>query len=89
MPNNAGITALERLLRPLSRQMTAELARALANIEADEEMQARYEQLAGRRTEGSLTPDETAELESLVRANTLPGVLKAEAHLFLRQSPAA
>lgn len=89
MPNDAGPTALERLLRPLSRQMTAELARALAGIEADQETQARYEQLVARRTEGSLTPDETAELESLVRANTLLGVLKAEAHLFLRQSPAA
>lgn len=89
MPNDAGTTALERLLRPLSRQMTVELARALAGIEADQETQARYEQLAERRTGGSLTPDETAELESLVRANTLLGVLKAEAHLFLHQSPAA
>jgi hypothetical protein len=30
-----------------------------------------------------LTPDELAELESIVRANTLLGVLKTEAHTFL------
>ena len=40
-------------------------------------------ELAGRRTEGQLTPDEQAELESIVRANTLLGVLKAEASAFL------
>ena len=77
------MTALERLLRPLSRALTAELARALVDIQADPETQARYDDLAGRRTEGQLTPAEQADLESIVRANTLLGVLKAEARVFL------
>ncbi len=83
MANGSAPTALERLLRPLSRNLTVELARALVNVEADAEMQARYDDLAERGTEGQLTQAERAELESIVRANTLLGVLKAEARAFL------
>ncbi len=80
---NGPATALERLLRPLSQNLTLELARALVGIQADAETQARYDELAAKCTEGQLTPVEQAELESMVRANTLLGVLKAEAHAFL------
>jgi len=80
---NGPATALERLLRPLSQNLTLELARALVNVQADVETQVRYDELATKRTEGQLTPDEQAELESIVRANTLLGVLKAEANAFL------
>ncbi|MCB1125195.1 MAG: hypothetical protein KDM81_01775 [Verrucomicrobiae bacterium] len=83
---NGHTTALERLLRPLSKTFTLELARALVGIQADAETQDRYDQLAAKRTEGQLTPDEQTELESIVRANTLLGVLKAEAHAFLAQA---
>jgi hypothetical protein len=80
---NGSTTALERLLRPLSQTLTLELARALVGVQADAETQSRYDQLAARHTEGQLTPDEQVELESMVRANTLLGVLKAEAHACL------
>jgi hypothetical protein len=76
-------TALERLLRPLSQNLNLELARALVGVQADAETQTRYDELAGKRTEGNLTPLEQAELESMVRANTLLGVLKTEAHVVL------
>jgi hypothetical protein len=80
---NGPATALERLLRPLSQNLTLELARALVSLQADAETQARYDELAGKRTEGQLTPAEQTELESIVRANTLLGVLKTEAQAFL------
>lgn len=80
---NGPATALERLLRPLSQNLTLELARALVGVQADVETQTRYEELATKRTEGQLTPAEQAELESIVRANSLLGVLKAEARVFL------
>ena len=76
-------TALEKLFRPLSRNLTAELARALVNLQADEETQTRYDTLAEQRTLGSLTPPEHDELEAIVRANTLLGLLKAEARLVV------
>ncbi len=80
------ITALERLMRPLSRALTLELARALIAIQADAETQTRYDDLADRHTEGRLTHDEQAELEAIVKANTLLGILKVEAHAFLVHS---
>ena len=83
MATGTEMSALERLLRPLARGLTAELARALVNMRADEETQARYDELASKRTEGQLTPPEQVELEAIVRANTLLGVLKAEARTLL------
>ena len=87
--NDNAATALERLLRPLSRTLTAELAHALVEVQADRETQSRYDELADKRTQGPITPEEQAELEAIVRANTLLGVLKVEARLFLRQAAAA
>ena len=86
MANGSDTTALERLRRPLSRHFTVELARALVNVQADAETQTRYDELAGKRTKGQLTADEQAELESMVRANSLLGVIKAEVVAFLAQS---
>jgi len=82
--NNPETTGLERLLRPLSREMSLELARALVDIKADDDTQSRYDDLAERRTENGLTSAEQSELDSIVRANTLLGILKAEAHSLLR-----
>jgi hypothetical protein len=66
--------------------MSAELARALINLRADEQTQARYDQLADKSTHGRLTPDERNELEAMVRANTVLGILKAEAQLAMAAS---
>ena len=83
MKINGETAALERLLRPLPRGLTAELAHALIDLRADAETQARYDELAEKRTEGKLTATEQEELESIVRANTLLGLLKAEAQSLL------
>ncbi len=83
MDSTAEATALEKLLRPLPRRLTADLAHALADLRADAETQGRYDELAGKRTEGTLTPAELDELESIVRANTLLGLLKVEAQAVL------
>ena len=81
---NGDSTGLEKLLRPLSRALTVDLAGAIVRLTADPEIQARYDALADKRTEGSLTPPEQEELEFLFRANTLLGLLKAEAQSVLR-----
>lgn len=81
--------SLEQLLRPLRRGLNAELAALLLRIQAEDEVQARYEDLAERNTEGLLTPAEQSELASMVRANSLLSVLKAEARAFLQHPNAA
>lgn len=86
---NGQMTAFARLVRPLSQSLTIELARALVAMQADAETQSRYEELAEMRTEGRLAPAELAELEAIVDANTLLGLLKTEAHAVLaRVKPA-
>ena len=82
-------SAFEQLLRPLRRGLNAELAALLLRIQADDEVQARYEDLAERNTEGQLSPAEQNELASIVRANSLLTVLKAEARAFLQHPNAA
>ena len=83
MKTGGETTALEKLLRPLPLQFTTDLARALVNLRADSEVQSRYDKLSEKRTEGSLSPAEIEELEAMVRANTLLGLLQAEARLVL------
>lgn len=82
-------SALARLLQPLSRKLSVELATALVRLQADEATQSRYDELAARSNDGLLTPAEQAELDSLVEANTLLGILKAEAELSLLERKAA
>lgn len=82
-------SSFERLLRPLRRELNAELAAALLRMQADEELQSRYDELAERNNEGRLTPEEHKELSSIVRANQLLSVLKAEARAFLQRPHAA
>lgn len=89
MPQNTDFATLQRLLRPLRREFTVQLADALVRLKADPEVQTRYDQLADKNTLSTLTPRERAELESLVRANSLLAVLKAEARAFLKEPKAA
>jgi len=81
--------SLERLLRPLRRELSIELANALLRLQADGKMQARYEELADKNTENALSTEERAELESLVHVNSILTVLKAEARAFLERPEAA
>ena len=86
MKTHCDSVTLEKFLRPLARGLSTELARALVHLTADEETQARYGALAGKRTEGQLTPAELEELESFVRVNTFFGVLKVEARAVLAKA---
>lgn len=88
MKTGGETTALEKLLRPLTHNFTTELARAIVNLRADSETQSRYDQLAEKRTEGALTAAEQEELEAMVRANTLLGLLQVEAKAILGQTKA-
>lgn len=89
MKTSGEITTLEKLLRPLPRGLSVELARALVNLRVDEPTQARYDELAAKNTEGRLTAAEKDELEAIVRANTLLGFLMAEAHAILAHAKSA
>ena len=66
--------------------LSAELARAVMELPADEATQSRYHELSAKQ---KLTPAEQEELDAIVRGNVLIGLLKAEARSALRNAPRA
>ena len=58
---------LDRLLDPLGRIFTPEVARRLVNYRFDGKAQARIDKLARKCNEGELSPAERAEYETLQR----------------------
>jgi hypothetical protein len=74
---------LERLLDPIGRTLTPEVARRWVALQADPTVQVRLEELADKCTEGQLSTEERAEYETDVRAIEFIGVLQAKARHFL------
>jgi hypothetical protein len=72
-------TLLRGVVRPFTGSLRREMVEALSTITASPTDQARYDELAEKNTEGSLTGDEREELESLVEAHSLISALKTEA----------
>lgn len=75
---------LVRLLAPIGECMTPEVARKIADLRADPDIQERVDELADKRTEGELTSEERAEYESYVHVICVIGVLQAQARSVLR-----
>ena len=82
-------TAIARILDPVSRCLTPEVARALIGVRADEETQARIDELADKCTEGALSPAERAEYEAYVAAIDFLTVLQAKARGALDRAAGA
>lgn len=80
-------TVLDRLLEPVGRSMTPELARELVELRAAPDVQARLDELAEKCNEGQLTAEERAEYESFIHAIHLIGLLQAKARAVLQNGP--
>lgn len=77
------MTPLARLLEPVGRCLTPEVARKLINLHADPAMQERLDELADKSTEGTLTEDERAEYETYVHAIDFIAILQAQSRSLL------
>jgi hypothetical protein len=75
--------ALDRLLDPISRCLTKEVAQRLVELRADPELQERLDILADKNTEGQLSPEEHAEYETYVWALDFVAILQAKARRLL------
>ncbi|MFO0755645.1 MAG: hypothetical protein U0359_04105 [Byssovorax sp.] len=82
-------SALSRILEPVGRCLTPEVARALVGLRADDETQARIEDLADRCTEGTLTADEREEYQTYVAAIDFVTMLQAKARAMLSAAQGA
>lgn len=82
---NTTITdTLDRLLDPVSRCLTPDVAQALVNLRADPSIQARLDELADKNTENRLTPDEREQYDLYLSAISVITVLQSKARMILK-----
>jgi hypothetical protein len=79
-------TTLDRLVEPMVRTFTPEVARALIQLRADSELQARMDKLAEKRNEGLLTSEEREEYETSIRFANYLAIIQAKARRLLKDS---
>jgi hypothetical protein len=79
---------LDRLLDPLGRMLTPEVARNLVNLRFDRKTQTRIERLARRCNEGCLSEEESREYETYIHAMDFIAILQAKARALLKRSAA-
>ena len=82
---NTATVHLDRLLEPFAVCLTPEVAAKVADMRADDTMQARIDYLAERANEGLLTPDEDEEYAAYLHAIDVVAVLQAKARSLLRR----
>ena len=80
------VDIIDRLLDPLGRCLTPEVARALVGLRADAIAQARIEELADKCNEGQLTVEERSEYETYVWAGRIIAFLQAKSRAILSRS---
>lgn len=79
------IATLDRLVEPVVRTLTPDVARAIVALRADPELQARMDELAEKCNEGKLTADERDEYETNIRFGNFIAVIQAKARRMLKQ----
>ena len=84
MKRNA--TTLDRLVEPLVRTLTPEVAQSLVELRADPGLQARMDKLAEKCNEGRLTPEEREEYETSIRFANYLAIIQAKARRLLKRS---
>jgi hypothetical protein len=76
---------LDRLLEPFVECLTPDVAAKVADMRADDTIQARIDYLADRANEGLLTDDEREEYDGYLHAIDVIAVLQAKARSQLRR----
>jgi hypothetical protein len=74
---------LDRVLSPAGHEMTNEVARWLVDLRADPELQARFDELAEKNTEGMISQEELNEYDEYLQVSSLIAVLQAKARAVL------
>lgn len=78
------VPVLDRILEPVARSLTPAVARRIAKLRADPEVQARIDELADRCNSGQLTQAERREYDAYVAAIDFIAILQSRARALLR-----
>ena len=76
---------LAKILDPVAQCFTPEVAKQVADLHADPDVQARIEELAEKCNEGTMTPEETAEYDAYIHAMDVVAVLQKKARTLIVQ----
>jgi hypothetical protein len=79
-------TTLDRLVEPMVRTFTPEVARSLVELRADPELQVRMDELAEKCNEGRLTAEEREEYDTSIRFANYLAIIQAKARRLLKAS---
>ena len=80
------VPVLDRLLDPVGRILTPDVARDLVKLRFDRKAQARIDKLARKCNQGKLTDIERSEYETYVYAIDFIAILQAKARALLKRS---
>jgi hypothetical protein len=80
-------TPLDRLLDPVARCFTVDVARRLAEIRPDPLIQARIDELAAKASDGTLSAAEQTEYYGYVEAIDIVSILQAKARKVIPTHP--
>ena len=81
-------TVLADYLTPLVSTFDRNGLENLINYRADEKLQARFEELSEKSSDGTLTPAEQRQFESIVQLSTVVAALQSRAEKLLQESDA-
>ncbi len=76
---------LDRLLEPVGRLLTPEVARGLISLRFDQKARARIHKLARKCNEGTLSEVERSEYETYVYVIDFIAILQAKARALLKR----
>lgn len=76
-------TPLDRLLDPVARCLTPDVAKQLVELQPDPGTQARINELASKANEGTLSIPERAEYEGYIEAIDVVSIIQAKARKML------
>ena len=74
---------LDRILDPVARCLTPDVARQVVELRPDPSAQSRIDELAAKANDGSLTPAERVEYAGYVEAIDVVSILQAKARKML------
>ena len=83
--NTLDAPVLDRLLDPVGRILTPEVARDLVDLRFDQKAQTHIRKLARKCNDGKLTDAERREYETYVYAIDFIGILQAKARNLLKR----
>lgn len=76
-------TILDKMLQPATDEMPPEFARKLLNLRADNDLQARIDELRTKANSGNISSDEALEYQEFVEAVDIISLLQLKARKIL------